>query len=185
MNYVTQNDLVSELQAGLIEQPRTALVDYTERQVNYGFAEKPNFEYCAEHGIPCVDIGRMGGAFVVNKGDIGLGHVAKGFDNTVGYEIYMKFTEYLKNKGLNAEANDNDILIDGYKVFGWASKHYQQQDATFITCHFSMSVDIELINAICTKPMNKIPKGLSDFGVTREEVINFLENYINKQGGNR
>ena len=175
MNYVTQNDLISELQAGLKKQPRTALVNYTERQVNYGFAEKPNFEYCAKHNIPCVDMGRMGGAFVINKGDIGLGHIAKGLDNSVGFDIYYKFTEYLKQKGLNAESKDNDILIDGYKVFGWASYHYQNADATFITCHFTMSVDLDLINAICTKPMNKVPKGLSDFGITREEVIQFLE----------
>lgn len=177
MNYVTQNDLISELQGGLKEQPRTALVDYTDLQVNYGFDEKPNFEYCKEHNIPCVDIGRMGGAFVINKGDVGLGHVAKGFDNTIGFEVYNRFTEYLKSKGLNAVAKDNDILIDGYKVFGWASYHYQKADATFITCHFTISVNVNLIKSICTKPMNKIPKGLSDFGITRKEVIEFLERF--------
>lgn len=180
MNYVTQNDLISELQNGLKHQPRTALVDYTDFQVNYGFAEKPNFEYCKEHNIPCIDMGRMGGTFVINKGDVGLGHVAKGLDNTIGEEIHYQFTEYLKSRGLSAEAKENDILVGGYKVFGWASKHYQQQDATFITCHFTMSVDLDLVNAICTKPMNKIPKGLNDFGITRENIIQFLEKFGEK-----
>ena len=175
INIVTQNEIVSELQAGLKNPNRTAIVMYEETQVNYGFDAKPNFEYCKEHNIECVDIGRRGGAFVVNKGDIGLGYVGYGLDNTVGELISRKFTEHLKDKGLNAEERDNDILIDGYKVFGWASNYYKEYDAIYITCHFTISVDLELIQKICTKPMNKTPKGLSEFGISREEIIEFIE----------
>ncbi len=174
MNIVTENDIVNELQEGLKNPNRTTIVLYEEMQVNYGFDAKPNFEYCKEHNIACVDIGRRGGAFVVNKGDIGLGHVGKGLDNTIGELIYNKFTEYLKDKGLNAVAKDNDILVDGYKVFGWASNYYKDYDAIYITCHFTMSVDLELIKNVCTKPLNKTPKGLSEYGITSEEIRNFI-----------
>ena len=133
MNIVNQNEIVNELQAGLKHPNRTALVVYEESQVNYGLDAKPNFEYCKEHNISCVDIGRRGGAFVVNKGDIGLGYVGKGLDNTIGELLYNKFVEYLKSRGLNAVAVDNDILIDGYKVFGWASNYYKEYDAIYIT----------------------------------------------------
>ena len=48
INIVTQNEIVSELQAGLKNPNRTAIVMYEETQVNYGFDAKPNFEYCKE-----------------------------------------------------------------------------------------------------------------------------------------
>lgn len=174
MKIITQNEVLEELRDGLINQSKCVIVEYTSNQVNYGFDAKPNFEYCQAHNIPCVDIGRRGGAFVVNKGDIGFGYITNGLDNTVGELLYNKFAEYLKEKGLNAEAKDNDILIDGYKVFGWASNYYKEYDAIYITCHFTISVDLELIKNVCTKPINKIPKGLSEFGISREEVKEFI-----------
>lgn len=174
MKIITQNEVLEELRDGLINQSKCVIVEYTNNQVNYGFDAKPNFEYCQAHNIPCVDIGRRGGAFVVNKGDIGFGYITNGLDNTIGELLYNKFAEYLRAKGLNAEAKDNDVLIDGYKVFGWASNYYKEYDAIYITCHFTISVDLELIKNVCTKPMNKIPKGLSDFGISREEVKEFI-----------
>lgn len=174
MRIVTQNDLIHELQSGLKEPNRISIVDYTENQVNYGFDAKPNFEYCKQHNIPCVDIGRRGGAFVVNKGDVGLGAVMKGFTNEVGELISSNFLQYLKDKGLDATYGNNDILINGYKVYGWASHYYKDYDAMFITCHFTMSVNIDLIKAICTKPMNKVPKGLSEYGITQQEIKDLI-----------
>lgn len=174
INVITEKEIIKELQEALVSPPRMVIVDYEDIQVNYGLDAKPNFEYCKEHSISCVDIGRRGGAFVVNKGDIGLGYVAKGLDNTIGYLVSKRFTEYLKNKGLNAHEENNDILIDGYKVFGWASHYYKEQECIFISCHFTMSVDLDLIEKICTKPINKTPKGLSCFGITREEVQHFI-----------
>ena len=172
---ITQNEVLYELRDGLQKQSKMVIVEYDNMQVNYGFDAKPNFEYCQAHNIPCVDIGRRGGAFVVNKGDIGFGYITAGLDNTVGELLYNKFAEYLKTKGLNAETKDNDVLIDGYKVFGWASNYYKEYDAIYITCHFTMSVDLELIRNVCTKPINKTPKGLSEFGISREEIIEFIE----------
>ena len=179
INIVTEKDLVSELTQGLANPPRIAIVDYVEPQVNYGFDAKPNFKYCEQNNISCVDIGRRGGAFVVNKGDIGLGYVGRGLDNTIGELVSREFAKYLRDKGLDAIEESNDILIDGYKVFGWASHYYKEQDCIFITCHFTMSVDLDLIKNICTKPMNKVPKGLAEFGITREEIINFLNEILN------
>lgn len=178
MKKITQNEIIEEYTNALLKQNGMVIVEYNDVQVNYGFDTKPNFEYCQSHNIPCVDIGRRGGAFVVNKGDVGFGYITAGLDNTVGELLYNKFAEYLRAKGLNAEAKDNDVLIDGYKVFGWASNYYKEYDAIYITCHFTMSVDLELINNICTKPMNKVPKGLSEYGVSSDEIKNFIINTL-------
>ena len=178
MRIVTQKDLINELHLGLLNPPRLSIVDYTDIQVNYGFDAKPNFDYCQKYNIDCVDIGRRGGAFVVNKGDIGIGIVVKTLDNSKALDIEEKFVQYLKEKGFNVTQDSNDVLIDGYKVFAWASHYYQEYDALFITVHFTMSVNIELIKQICTKPMTKVPKGLPDFGLTREDIFKFIEGVV-------
>lgn len=33
---------------------------------------------------------------------------------------------------------------------------------------------IELIKNVYTKPMNKVPRGLTDFGIMRDDIIDFL-----------
>ena len=175
MKTITQNQVLKELEDGLKTQSRCVIVEYTADQVNYGFDAKPNFEYCQKHDIPCVNIGRRGGAFVVNKGDIGFGYIEQGCNNKIGEAIYDRFVQFFLNKGLNATQCSNDVLINGYKVFGWASHYYKDFDAIYITAHFTLSVDVELIKNVCTKEMNKVPKGLNDFGIIKQDVISFLE----------
>lgn len=45
------------------------------------------------------------------------------------------------------------------------------------TYQISINQDIEAIKHICKKEMIKIPKALSDFGITAEEIVNFCEDY--------
>lgn len=174
MKVITQNEVLEELRDGLQKQTKCVIVEYTADQVNYGFDDTPNFEYCESNNIECVNIGRRGGTFVVNKGDIGFGYITKGLNNSVGELVYNEFAKYLKSRCLNVEQNSNDILVDGYKVFGWASHYYKEHDAIYITAHFTLSVNIELINNICTKPINKVPKGLNCFGIVQADVTEFL-----------
>ena len=178
MKTITQNEILYELQDGLKTQSKCVIVEYTENQVNYGFDDQPNFQYCEQNNIECVNIGRRGGTFVVNKGDIGFGYITKGLNNTMGELLYNEFAKYLKAKGLNVEQVSNDILVDRYKVFGWASNYYKDFDAIYITAHFTLSVNIELINNICAKPMNKVPKGLGEYGITANEVKEFINAFV-------
>lgn len=174
MKVITQNEVLEELKDGLQKQTKCVIVEYTADQVNYGFDDTPNFEYCKDNHIECVNIGRRGGTFVVNKGDIGFGYITKGLDNRVGELMYNEFADYLMGKGLNINQVSNDILVDGYKVFGWASNYYKDFDAIYITAHFTLSVNLELINNICKKPMQKEPKGLSEFGINPNEIKDFI-----------
>ena len=148
MKIITQDESVYEIAEGLKNRQNRVIVDYTSAQVNYGFDDKPDFEYCKTHNIPCIDLGRRGGAFVINKGDVGFGDISVGLTNVIGEFIYDEFVKYLKDKGLNASQVSNDILIDGYKVFGWSSHYYAEQDVTFLSAHFTMSVDLDLISKI-------------------------------------
>ena len=53
----------------------------------------------------------------------------------------------------------------------WGASQY------FYGAHISFSVDLEQIESVCTKPMEKIPAGLNEFGVTREEVEEWLHEF--------
>lgn len=147
--------------------------------VDYGIDNTPNLDYCIEHNIECIKYERRGGAFVINAGDLGFANVSVGF-NDIGSNLEKEFVEYLIAKNINAVASGNDILVDGYKCFGFATNYLADYGKLLTTCHFTLSVNIDLIKAICTKPMVKVPKGLADYGITQQEVIEFITKFVKK-----
>ena len=40
-----------------------------------------------------------------------------------------------------------------------------------------VNVDLEAIKNACKKPMVKVPKALSEYGITTEEMVKFCEDY--------
>ena len=137
-------------------------------------------ETCKELGYEIIESYNNGGTILSNAGDILLGHFAQpnnGWCNA--FATY--FVDWLKGKGLNAEYANNDILVDGYKVCGTCITRYGRIDYT--GAFISMNVDLESIKKICKKPMVKVPKGLSEYGITTEEVeqmfLDFCEQYQN------
>lgn len=108
-----------------------------------------------------------GGTLVANKGDLVFAHF---YDIENGWRVRFAecFTAWLKAKGLNAEFVGNDVLVDGYKVCGTCITRYGRIDYT--TIFISMNPNLDHIRAISKKPMVKVPKGLSEYGITTEEV---------------
>lgn len=124
-------------------------------------------EICTELGYDVLEGQYNGGVIVSNKGDVGVlhfGEVENGWRN----RFTSYFVDWLKAKGLNAEYLDNDILVDGYKVCGTCITRYGRID---YSCGLiGINTNLDHIKAICRKPMNKVPKGLSEYGITTEEV---------------
>lgn len=130
-------------------------------------------EICKELGYEIVESYNNAGTIVSNAGDILIGHFAEPengwYDRFVAY-----FLDWLKAKGLNAEFTSNDILVDGYKVCGMCITRYGRIDYTGGI--ISMNTNLGHIKQICKKPMVKVPKGLSEYGISTEEVeAMFLE----------
>ena len=89
-----------------------------------------------------------------------------------------KLQWYLLSRGLNAIRSGNDVLVDGYKVGSYMSQNIN--GVVYTATHISIGMDLDLIKAICVKPMVKTPKGLKDYGFTQEEIIAWVEsNYEN------
>lgn len=122
---------------------------------------------CTEMGYRLMATKHTGGVVVVGEGDISVIHFGE-----IGNDFMCRFALYLieryKEKGLNATFDGNDVLIDGYKISGLSATPYGH--IQYSTIHIGINTNLEDIKTICHKPMNKVPKGLSEYGITTEEV---------------
>lgn len=124
-------------------------------------------DVCDALGYAIVESYNNAGTIVSNDGDILIGHFAQP-DNGWYDRFIAYFLGWLKTKGLNAEFAKNDILVDGYKVCGMCITRYGRIDYTGGI--ISLNTNLDHIKAICKKPMKKVPKGLSEYGITTEEI---------------
>ena len=124
-------------------------------------------ETCNTLGYEIVESYNNAGTIVSNEGDVLIGHFYHP-DNGWYDRFIAYFLDWLKGKGLNADFVSNDIVVDGHKVCGMCITRYGDIDYTGGI--ISMNVNLDHIKAICKKPMKKVPKGLSDYGITTEEV---------------
>lgn len=176
MREVNQNDIEKEL-TNLINN-RIEDCIYVVHKNPLVFKSKYgelNEEYCSEKNINICNSFNMGGIIVANVDDIDVG-----ITKEEGWRVGKELLEFLKTSLEKLIPNkisidNNDLIIDDkYKVISYAS--INSNNRLIYTCvHISFNPDIELINNVCLKKMIKIPRGLSDFGITREEVIYFLE----------
>ena len=137
-------------------------------------------QYCLEHGYLVYNSIDFGGGLVATKNDLVL-VVLKNEGWSVGLEIVESIISYLKEKGLNVSLVNNDIIIDEqFKVASYSSVNVGNNCIyTGVQCTFNPNV--EDIKNICKyKPMKKIPKGLSDYGITNEELLNLCLNICRK-----
>ena len=136
-----------------------------------------NENYCKENNIRYERTPNEGGTIVIQSGDIEFGKFKyNGFDepNRIMNEIY----EYLKEKGLNIKYEANDLLVDDIYKVGSCSSTNVGDRLIYTGCHISMSVNLEHIQNICLKPINKIPKGLNDYGIDVNELYQFINTIL-------
>ena len=136
-------------------------------------------QLCEEMGYDIVESYNNAGTIISNEGDVLIGHFAEP-DNGWYDRFIVYFIDWLKAKGLNAEFADNDILVDGYKVCGMCITRYGRIDYTGGI--ISINANLDHIKAICRKPMKKIPKGLSEYGITTEEVEEMFLDFCRQEG---
>lgn len=122
---------------------------------------------CEEMGYDVYEACYNGGTIVGGIGSIAIIHFQK-INNGWLMRFVNYFVDWLKSKGLNAEYTNNDILVDGYKVCGMCVTRYGRIDYT--AGFIGVNTNLDHIKAICQKPMQKVPRGLSDYGITTEEV---------------
>ena len=169
MRRIEMNEIVNELSTLMANDKEEVLYCLTDDTYIFkGLDGGINPEY--ENGdYKVFNLGQRGGTIIGSKGDIQMALFKyEGWNQAKTY--VEKMLEYLKEKGLNASIAENDILIDDkYKVISYGSRDIGNRKI-FATIQISINADPELINNISAKPMTKIPRGLSYYGVTTEEM---------------
>lgn len=136
-------------------------------------------DICEALGYTVYEAFNNGGTILTEPGDVEIGHWGAP-ENGWMFRFADYFVEWLKAKGLNAEYAKNDILVDGYKVCGLCITRYGRIDYT--GAHIGINTKLEHIKAICKKPMKKVPKGLSEWGIASEEVEQMFLDFCAKDG---
>ncbi len=163
------------------EENKTLYWVYDDTAVNYGNQKDCNLEWCKEHNIEANDAKRNGGCIVSAKGNINMVDI-RDFDNKFWYSSYVlkRFVIFLISKGLPARYDKNDVMIGKYKIASGISTIITTNcKRQYSGIQISINQDYEIIKNVCTKKLMKVPKALSDYGITTEDV----ENWINDTFG--
>lgn len=151
---------------------------HDEKSVFINSPDTINEDVCIEHGYAILDTKHTGGVVVVSEGDVSIVHFGG-----IGDGWMHRFADYLideyKARGLNATYEDNDVLVDGYKISGLSATPYGH--IQYSTIHIGINTNLDHIKAICRKPMKKVPKGLSEYGITTEEVEQMFLEFCEKE----
>lgn len=127
-----------------------------------------NIKFCQKNEIEVFCVPNVGSTIVAFAGDFEIAYFCKTDDNFLD-NFVKNLTNLLVSKGFDATFDGNDVLIDKkFKVCAVAKSVVNQIYYTAI--HVSMMVETDLIDKICLKKREKEPKGLLDFGVSREEI---------------
>lgn len=135
-------------------------------------------ETCVKLGYEVVESFNNGGTILASEGDIIMSHLYAP-ENGWLKRFAEHFVNWLNARGLNAEYVDNDVLVDGFKVCGTCVTRYGRID--FSSAIMTLNVNLDHIRAICKKPMIKVPKGLSDYGITSAEVEEMFLKFCEKE----
>jgi hypothetical protein len=139
----------------------------------------PAQEFAKDSGIKTKRLGNAGGCIVAFPGNVEVGFFSKNLDNDFIERTTSEAIALFKRKGLEVVQDNNDILVDGYKVFSTSKASYNHS-IIFCAVHISINCDTDLVRKICTKPMVKIPKGLSEYGITTEEMFDLIVGMYNE-----
>ena len=159
------------------------IILHEQTEVSFGWENDYNKEYCEQNNIPCYNLQRGGGTIVYSKGNVSVGFIYdnKKYKKFMLEQMMSDFKDFLSAKGINAKIDSNDLLADGFKVASvWGHNYGTNFDWTLEFAQISVNQYIQKIKNICLKPMLKVPKGLSDYGVGTQQVIDWVQNWLDK-----
>lgn len=177
---VSQEALVEEIKNNIERSIHKVGYCIVESPVVFVHREKQiDKETCEAMNYKVYEAYYNGGTIVGGEGGIAIIHF-ENLDNGWMERFVSYFVDWLKSKGLNAVYESNDILVDGYKVCGMCVTRYGRIDYT--AGFIGINTNLDHIKAICRKPMQKVPKGLSDYGITSEEIEAMFLDFCRQDG---
>lgn len=164
LNYILKNQ---------VEDFFIATIDNTI--VHYGEDGGFDADKIVELNIKYYNLKRKGGAIVASPGDVVYCFTSKKeyphFDTQLRKFLFKKFLHFSKD----VKEVDNDLLVEDRKCTG--TMHQTIEGLHFYGGHISINCNLSLIQRLCTKPIKKVPGGLSTYGITTEDVIKWLQEF--------
>lgn len=123
-----------------------------------------------KHGLRMVQVKHEGGTIVTSPGDISIGIFTEGYKGRdYRDKIVNRLIDRLRENGHIATVDQNDLVVNGRKVVGFGSRMFGK--ILYTAIHIAVNTDINLIKAICTKNMKKVPDALSNYGINTDDVL--------------
>ena len=157
---ITAPFFIPELQKAIADGRETVFIVHPEKLMAWIGSDPFNENYCKENDIPIFRVGYNGGTIVTGIEDVAIGLLVK--RDTARKYFGEVLYGFIKENISRAELVDNDILVDGYKVFGIGYKTFG--DLHLATYQVTVKTYPEAIRNICLKEMKKEPKGLRELG---------------------
>lgn len=125
---------------------------------------------------------RPGMVDVVFPGDLCICAV-ESQNSGIGGKIFAAAQSYLNERGIKAQATGSDFLLadmDERKVYKIGSYGIVPVDGMWeTTVHIYMQADMGIIEAFRREPPEMVRRGLGDFGVTAEELLEAISAVAN------
>lgn len=157
---ITAPQFIPELQKAIAEGKETVFIVHPEKLMAWVGSDPINEDYCKENDIPTFLVGYGGGTIVTGIEDVAIGLLTK--RDSARKLLAEVLYGFIKEDIPRAEMTSNDIVIDGYKVFGIGYKTFG--DLHLSTYQVTVKAYPEAVRNICLKEMKKEPKGLCEFG---------------------
>ena len=156
---------------------KCTVVNSLEAEKTYIIPSDTTFEdaepYIGSEEYEVISLKHKGGTVISFPEEIFMGIV----DNQPIESRQFDIVAYLRGKGINARKEGNDLLCDGYKVAGEMVANIGDSGYHYYGLFISINADADVVNKICKKTMEKPPRGLSYYGVTRKEILGVLGLY--------
>lgn len=124
-------------------------------------------QYCEDNNLlvyPCP--GKS--AFVYSEYDLEISITHQ--NHNLGRLLFEKLHRAIKELGLDCEISGNDILVGGNKIVG--SCDWNMGLVSYYAYGVTFKPNNELIDAVCHKPREKYPLGISEVSsIKREDLI--------------
>lgn len=140
--------------------------------------ESYNEEYCSAHHIPILDYNSHGGNIVLTDGDLAIG-ISIPIKEISSEYILEHLAGILSKYIADVGVDNNDIMVNGFKVAGSAG--YDFDNGIGFVIHFSFSDKSDLISNICIDDGKEHKRVGYLSGITtdvlRSEVIAWLQKH--------
>lgn len=170
MKKYSQSDTMYHLQYCLRNKIEDCFYGIWEQSsVHYGNDKNFNSDKAYELLLSQYKVRQSGGVIVAQPGDICCIFLNDGQSDFMT-KLKMFLKEKLNQKGITINMDNNDLLINNKKFLGDIRE--KRGSFYFYGCHISITVNLDMIQKICTKPMKKVPVGLSEYGINTQDVEN-------------